>query len=537
MISVEDSIRSIIKLLPDDEGKQSIQWLDMIENCRANILEDPTKPFMKLDFDLRKQFVDAVVARIQSLKPESKDSSEEVKILAAIIRILARETGDELASICNQEVINWGWNFAGYNISGKSTDFTLSAKAEVGKCLVNIFFKMPACLELATKEGKHFQLVDKIKNMDPITEFTPEYAFPALRLLFLFARPQDGNTIYRDFAKYGVISLMCQFIKAWLTIDGCTENTTILLAIKEALQVTFSATLDMGNLAKGEQMNYEEILPNYKEEMKLITDVLCLTSTQHKEQMNELKMSAINCCVNIPTKFTSILLIVGDKELVLKNLFDLLDDEMSIVDETRKNFLPLFMILKNLLAVNVDIRPYAMNRMFPGRDLESEADRNNDGKLCMDVPDPVAETTGNKIVKLMTSFHQAVQFTSNDLLFALVGEEADMFIRLVGFGNAAGLLAMRNLFGMGANLHGDTLSQFKQESKNMAENMTEEEKEKFFKSINAEDEKPQQQGPPLSQLPELIKERDGEDEEEKEDRMVRNFEKLVDAGFIKVVKK
>jgi hypothetical protein len=31
---------------------------------------------------------------------------------------------------------------------------------------------------------------------------------------------------------------------------------------------------------------------------------------------------------------------------------------------------------------------------------------------------------------------------------------ADLFIRLAGFGNAAGLLAMRDLFGMGANLKG-----------------------------------------------------------------------------------
>jgi len=201
----------------------------------------------------------------------------------------------------------------------------------------------------------------------------------------------------------------------------------------------------------------------------------------------------------------------------------------------RKIFLPLFIILKNLLAMNPDIRAYGMERMFPGRDLEKEIETNADGKLCMDVPDPAAETTGNKIVKLMTSFHQAIQFTSNDLLFALVGEDADAFIRLVGFGNAAGLLAMRNLFGMGANLHGDTLSQFKQETKNIAENMTEEEKEEFFKSITAEDKKEEEKKP--SEFPELIKEQEGENEEDKEDRMVRNFEKLVDAGFIKVIKK
>lgn len=89
---------------------------------------------------------------------------------------------------------------------------------------------------------------------------------------------------------------------------------------------------------------------------------------------------------------------------------------------------------------------------------------------------------------------------------------ADAFIRLVGFGNAAGLLAMRNLFGMGANLKGyvkrvnyfwcavfsrsrpDTLSQFREAAKERqgpkVEDMTEEEKEAFLRSIHATDEAP-----------------------------------------------
>jgi hypothetical protein len=40
--------------------------------------------------------------------------------------------------------------------------------------------------------------------------------------------------------------------------EGKTENATVLTSIKECLQVIFSSTLDMGSLAKGAQMNYEE---------------------------------------------------------------------------------------------------------------------------------------------------------------------------------------------------------------------------------------------------------------------------------------
>jgi len=382
-----------------------------------------------------------------------------------------------------------------------------------------------------------------------LTEFTPEYSFPVLRFLFLFARPQEGSNIYREFALSGTIPLMFSLMRAWMTIENCGENQMVILALKEALQVIFSCTLDMGTLARGEQMSYEQCIPSAKEEMKTLISVICLNSTTYKEQLNELKMSCMNCCINIPISVVPVLLEIGDKDLILKNLFDLLDDEMATVDESKKHFLPLFILLKNLFALVPDIRPYGMKRMFPDRDLAIE--RSKEEKLCMDVPESSVQTTGNKIVKLMTSFQQAIQFTANDLLFALVGEDPDLLISLTGFGNAAGLLAMRNMFGMGANLKGpDTLEQFQQAAAKQQENVanvTEEEKEAFLRSINATDPSESQEGreqiqaqhrgPSLAELPNLIPEREGETEEDKEDRMVRNFETLVDAGFIKVLKK
>lgn len=81
---------------------------------------------------------------------------------------------------------------------------------------------------------------------------------------------------------------------------------------------------------------------------------------------------------------------------------------------------------------------------------------------------------------------------------------ADLLVQLTGFGNAAGLLAMRGLFGMSSNqLQTDTATEMRKKKK---------------------------------EFPELIPEKEGETEEEKEDRMVRNFEKLVDAGVFQLVK-
>jgi hypothetical protein len=64
--------------------------------------------------------------------------------------------------------------------------------------------------------------------------------------------------------------------------------------------------------------------------MRTIVDLLCMDSKGFKEQLYDLKLSAINCCVNIPIALVSVLLQLGDKENVLKNLFDLLDYEMTL---------------------------------------------------------------------------------------------------------------------------------------------------------------------------------------------------------------
>jgi len=155
---------------------------------------------------------------------------------------------------------------------------------------------------------------------------------------------------------------------------------------------------------------------------------------------------------------------------------------------------------------------------FPGRNLDRERETaDKAGKAVnMDAEDKDADTIGNKIIKYMTSMSMAIKYLANELLFSLVGESADDFVRLTGFGNAAGLLAMRNLFGMGKHLQGDTASQIRAAEKS-------EEKEK--------------KEAPKKKLPDLIPAKDGETEEEKEQRTLDNLEKMMEAGIIQVIKK
>lgn len=92
------------------------------------------------------------------------------------------------------------------------------------------------------------------------------------------------------------------------------------------------------------------------------------------------------------------------------------------------------------------------------------------------MPDKNEPTVGNKLIKLMTSHNQSLNYLATELLFQLCGEDgalksflwralilriADMLISLTGFGNAAGLLAMRGLFGLGGVQDRNTLDEYR----------------------------------------------------------------------------
>jgi hypothetical protein len=78
----------------------------------------------------------------------------------------------------------------------------------------------------------------------------------------------------------------------------------------------------------------------------------------------------------------------------------------------------------------------------------------------------------------MTATNIGLKFYANELLFQICEENAERLVRLTGFGNAAGLLAMRNLFGMGAYLgHQDVPQQQPSPSSSINEGSQSDQKE------------------------------------------------------------
>jgi len=232
--------------------------------------------------------------------------------------------------------------------------------------------------------------------------------------------------------------------------------TEKLIIIKECLQNMFNITIDMGRLGKS-NMNYEEITPNYEEVVSTLIKIFNIPMLEFDNSIYEVRICCINCFINIPVKFFRILVVLGDKDVTLKTFIDSLEHEIRNVGDDSKNLPMLLMVGHFLLSQAPEVRPYFFQRLFPNRDLEKEEeeDTGEDSKVNMDVKFKDTDTLGNRMVKYMTSFNQALKHSASELLFSLVGEDAQNLVRLVGFGNAAGVLAMRNLFGMGKHLQGE----------------------------------------------------------------------------------
>uniref|UniRef100_A0A6B2L560 Uncharacterized protein n=1 Tax=Arcella intermedia TaxID=1963864 RepID=A0A6B2L560_9EUKA len=383
----------------------------------------------------------------------------------------------------------------------------LPAKIESAKCLVNMIFKTPALADAMIKLQLHFKI---LQNLNPKTD--EGYLFPQLRILFLLSRPVGDSDIYRKLADHGAIEKLYQILKFYIDDNPQFPDPRHYFILKEVLQLLFNLTIGMGSLNSkpNEPMDYQTYVPNYEEVVGSLLRVfgIPLESPSACPQLFDLKNCCLNCFVNIPLDYYRILVVLGDQTATLKSLFDLLEWEIrSDGGSEKKSIVTIFMVVQYLLSKEPDARPYAMTRLFPGRNLETEREESEKKgeSINMDAINKDADTVGNMIIKYMSSMNMAIKFVANELLFSLVGENADDFVRLTGFGNAAGLLAMRNLFGMGKHLNRDTATEMREEKK--------------------------------KKMPDLVPAREGETEEEKEQRTMENIEKMVESGMIQLVKK
>jgi len=377
-------------------------------------------------------------------------SNEALYGVLSCLRILARELYG-MKDFFQEDVLDKVAFWA--NLSDYPSDRPENIIIEAVRCLVNMIFKSNSLRLHFLKNKLHLKISEQLKS---IPHENHALLFPMLRLLYLSTRPIEKNESHREIAAVGVFQDIFGLLKFYANKEDVTSPTNISI-IKECLQNMFNITIDMGPLGKG-NMNYEEVTPNYEDVVTTLLQIFNIPMEIFDPTIYEVQINCINCFINIPAKFFRILVVLGNKENTMKTLIDCLEHEIRNTGDDSKNLPMILMVGQFLLSQSPEARPYFFERLFPNRDLEKEAeeDQNDNSKVNMDVLFKDTDTLGNRLVKYMTSFSQALKFSASELLFALVGEDAQKLIRLCGFGNAAGLLAMRNLFGMGKHLQEET---------------------------------------------------------------------------------
>jgi hypothetical protein len=129
---------------------------------------------------------------------------------------------------------------------------------------------------------------------------------------------------------------------------------------------------------------------------------------------------------------------------VLPHLMDILHHHLERNDNSAAA--SLLMLFTKIARDESRTRAIFMMRLFP---RWKEVFDSNDGEGVR-MPRQHEGTTGKLIIDAMQSSNTGLQFYANEFVFLLCNENAGAFTKFVGFGPAAGHLAVRGLMNMGS---------------------------------------------------------------------------------------
>jgi hypothetical protein len=165
-------------------------------------------------------------------------------------------------------------------------------------------------------------------------------------------------------------------------------------------------------------------------------------------RVHGVRAAAVSCLLNTPIGHRSVELLQRGQEATggsdVKFLARHLDNlTLAGADVPRDQLVTMLMLVHRMVRAYVDARIELREIVFPaasyGRDVL---------RAGVQVPYANENNLTNRLIKLMSEANPAVSYFAQDLLFALCEENSDEFTRVVGFGSAAGLLAMRGFLKM-----------------------------------------------------------------------------------------
>jgi hypothetical protein len=423
----------------------------------------------ELATDLKQQLVQKLVEEFNNT--ENNFSAQELAHHLTTLRVLAREN-DGMAPLYHTATLHRLMALAGLAQSSLP-NLDKPVQIEALKCVINVTLKSDTCMTALLAEQGHVTALRTVQQ-GPNSGITDLEAFALFKLLANCTVPnKSGEPDTRSAVVNELLSrdlLTC--VKQWLAAVLAQLNQGhVSLVVSELVRVMLHATINWGVLAQGsfEDKNSDAgpenhlksggtiIEDKYFAELESIIDSLLalLSSTAITWEVRE---NIVNAFLNIPARYIRILL-QRAMHHTIDSICNVLAHQSTSGDP--RDMVPTMILLSTVASrhgedpdpKNTQPRDYLLKKLFPNRDLVTElAEGGNSSAPNMEPQGCDADTLGNKIIGQMTSLDMAIKYSANELLFQLAEEDPERFVKLTGFGNAVGLLAMRNLFGMGAHL-------------------------------------------------------------------------------------
>ncbi len=293
-----------------------------------------------------------------------------------------------------------------------------------------------------------------------------DYAlFSRYRLLLQLAAKRDD--VSRELLELGLLPLLARKLRALLQhkssmqIDSALRQLSIdgLSYVEDLFRCCFVVTVQYGPVGRkapsdapptplaGENLS---ALFEVLEYARLVLRNEPIPAAQRAAsvllaRVHGVRAGAVSCLLNTPVGDESIELMQrgqvaadgSDVSFIVLHLDNMLRDPS---DAPRDQLVTLLMLVNRMARAHGDIRNELRQVVFPdakyGRDLV---------RVGVEVPYADEDSMTNRLIKLMSDANPAVSHYAQDLLYGLCGDNGEEFTRVVGFGSAAGLLAMRGL--------------------------------------------------------------------------------------------
>lgn len=390
--------------------------------------------FDSLTEDLKRQLFDALKFYLDKNDDDNSESVISMKISALeFSKILSRDkkySGTIEAPLPDREFLELL-----IKILFLSENLVINSAQ---KCLSNFVFQN----QLVRQFCKDSDLINKLNGrLDTVLKddiaFSEDICFHDLRLLFMMTalcpeiRYNMEITLKTRNTLIGLLEKIVTYI-----INRTDKNVQdpMLNIVCEVLKVLFNVTMSI------KMKNSDENELELKKLMALIRDLVtmkCSSEEKNKEGLNHI----VNLLTAIPSKFYLDLTpknYAGNIDFGFMDiLVTFLEERLDVPVKDQKDVLsPIMTLLIDMARSSKELQKYLRSCILPP--LTDVSQRPEEGN-----------TIRNKLVKLMTSVTE-INIASAELLFHLCNCNVNRLIKYTGFGNAAGLLALRGLLAGGS---------------------------------------------------------------------------------------